>query len=146
MSGITSALHDHHKQCDEHFANAEETAQRGDWAACATSFGEFRDGLLAHFRVEEEVLFPAFERQTGMAGGPTQVMRHEHMQIRDLLQQLDGALARKDGSGFGGGAETLLIMMQQHNMKEENILYPMCDQALGQDDEVRSRISSGLRT
>jgi len=25
--------------------------------------------------------------------------------------------------------------MQQHNMKEENILYPMCDQALGAEAE-----------
>jgi iron-sulfur cluster repair protein YtfE (RIC family) len=24
--------------------------------------------------------------------------------------------------------------MQQHNMKEENILYPMCDNALGSSD------------
>jgi hypothetical protein len=29
-----------------------------------------------------------------------------------------------------GNAETLLIMMQQHNVKEENVLYPMCDQHL----------------
>jgi hypothetical protein len=28
----------------------------------------------------------------------------------------------------------LLILMQQHNMKEENILYPMCDNALGTSD------------
>ena len=27
------------------------------------------------------------------------------------------------------------MLMQQHNMKEENILYPMCDQALGPEAE-----------
>ena len=32
-----------------------------------------------------------------------------------------------------GIADTLLIMMQQHNMKEENILYPMCDQHLSNE-------------
>jgi len=35
-------------------------------------------------------------------------------------------------------------MMQQHNMKEENILYPMIDQALGQDGELQSRVAAGL--
>lgn len=145
MSGITSALQNHHKLCDEDFAKAEELAQRGDWSACAASFGTFRDEMLTHFGIEEEVLFPAFERQTGMTGGPTQVMRHEHTQMRDLLQQLVDALAQKNADGFGGAAETLLVMMQQHNMKEENILYPMCDQALDQDGELRSRIESGLQ-
>jgi iron-sulfur cluster repair protein YtfE (RIC family) len=144
MSGITSALHNHHKLCDDDFADAEDAARKGDWTACAATYGKFRTELLAHFSVEEEVLFPAFEQRTGMAGGPTQVMRGEHVQMRDLINQMDGALAQKDADGFGGAAETLLIMMQQHNMKEENILYPMIDQALGQDGELQSRVTAGL--
>ncbi len=144
MSGITSALHNHHKLCDEDFADAEDAARKGDWAACRAAYGKFRDELLAHFGVEEDVVFPAFESRTGMAGGPTQVMRGEHVQMRDLLQQMDAALAQKDADGFGGAAETLLLMMQQHNMKEENILYPMIDQAMGQDGELASRIAAGL--
>ncbi|MBE7459149.1 MAG: hemerythrin domain-containing protein [Burkholderiales bacterium] len=144
MSGITSALHNHHKLCDEDFADAEDAARKGDWAACGAAYGKFRDELLAHFGVEEDVVFPAFESRTGMAGGPTQVMRGEHVQMRDLLQQMDAAMAQKDADGFGGAAETLLLMMQQHNMKEENILYPMIDQAMGQDGELASRIAAGL--
>lgn len=144
MSGITSALQYHHKLCDEDFADAEDAANKGDWTACAETYGKFRTEMLAHFSVEEEVLFPAFEQRSGMVGGPTQVMRSEHVQMRDLLRQMDEALAQKNADGFGGAAETLLIMMQQHNMKEENILYPMCDQALGQDGELQSRIAAGL--
>ena len=144
MSGITSAMQHHHKLCDDDFADAEDAARKGDWAACAATYGKFRTEMLAHFGVEEEVLFPAFEERTGMTGGPTQVMRSEHVQMRDLLRQMDEALAQKNADGFGGAAETLLIMMQQHNMKEENILYPMCDQALGQDGDLQSRIAAGL--
>jgi hemerythrin-like domain-containing protein len=69
-----------------------------------------------------------------MTSGPTEVMRGEHRQMRDLLGQMKGALASKDSDAFGGAADTLLILMQQHNMKEENILYPMCDNALGSSD------------
>jgi hemerythrin-like domain-containing protein len=65
-----------------------------------------------------------------MTGGPTQMMRFEHAQMRDLIEQMERALNGRDGSGFAGAAETLLILMQQHNMKEENILYPMCDRSL----------------
>jgi iron-sulfur cluster repair protein YtfE (RIC family) len=39
-------------------------------------------------------------------------------------------LLAKDADDYAGNTETLLIMMQQHNMKEEHVLYPMCDQHL----------------
>jgi iron-sulfur cluster repair protein YtfE (RIC family) len=130
----TQPLFQHHKQCDEIFADAEEACSNGDWAAGAGAFASFAGQLEAHFLSEEEVLFPAFESATGMTSGPTEVMRGEHRQMRDLLAQMKQALADRDSDGFGGTAETLLIMMQQHNMKEENILYPMCDSALGGTD------------
>ena len=71
-----------------------------------------------------------------MTQGPTQVMRGEHAEMRATLAQLRAALASRDLDEFGGEAETLLIMMQQHNMKEENILYPMCDMRLGADRDT----------
>ncbi|HEX5637924.1 MAG TPA: hypothetical protein VFY78_12600, partial [Gammaproteobacteria bacterium] len=40
------------------------------------------------------------------------------------------AAAKESASGFLGVAESLFIFMQQHNMKEENVLYPMMDQQL----------------
>src|SRR5574340_762378 len=141
---VTDSLQNHHKLCDEDFAGAEEAAQKGDWAACGAAYAKFRGALLAHFDTEENCLFPAFEEQTGMTGGPTQVMRQEHTQMRGLIEQLDAAFEAKNGDGFGGTAETLLVLMQQHNMKEENILYPMCDQALGGSPDLTARIEAGL--
>jgi len=37
---------------------------------------------------------------------------------------------------YSGLAETLLLMLQQHNLKEEQILYPMMDQALAAEQQV----------
>jgi iron-sulfur cluster repair protein YtfE (RIC family) len=131
---ITTPLFQHHKHCDEIFADAEEACGKGDWAAGAAAFELLHEQLETHFASEEELLFPAFEAATGMTSGPTEVMRGEHRQMRDLLAQMQGAVESRDGDAFGGAAETLLILMQQHNMKEENILYPMCDNALGTSD------------
>ena len=131
MSFPTQVLPDHHRHCDDLFVAAEESAQRGDWAAAAPAFERFQDQMKAHFAAEEDLLFPAFEAATGMTGGPTQMMRHEHEQMRSLLSQLALACQARDGESYAGVAETLLMLMQQHNMKEENILYPMCDRALG---------------
>jgi len=135
MSYPTQILPAHHKHCDDLFVAAEEAAQRGDWAAAAPSFERFYAQMNAHFEAEEELLFPAFEAATGMSAGPTKMMRYEHEQMRSLLSQLAAACAARDGEGYAGAAETLLMLMQQHNMKEENILYPMCDQALGAEAE-----------
>lgn len=131
MSHISQILPAHHKHCDELFAMAEEAAQTGDWTACGEQCGRFVGEMLAHFEAEEDLLFPAFESATGMSRGPTQIMRMEHGQMRELFEQLETARCVQDAETFGGVAETLLILMQQHNMKEENILYPMCDQAIG---------------
>jgi hemerythrin-like domain-containing protein len=130
MSNLTDPLHEHHKHCDDLFAGAESAAHDGDWGVCAGAFTRFRDELEAHFATEEQVLFPAFEDATGMAGGPTQVMRYEHAQMRELIAQMGVALDQKNKDAFAGESETLLILMQQHNMKEENILYPMCNRTL----------------
>ena len=130
----TAPLSKHHKHCDELFADAEEACAGNDWTAGGQAFALLNEQLETHFAGEEEILFPAFETATGMTSGPTEVMRAEHRQMRDLLAQMKGALAERDGDTFGGAAETLLILMQQHNMKEENILYPMCDSALASSD------------
>ena len=127
---LTSPLIAHHKHCDDLFANAEAAAHAGRWDQCADVFGSLDAELSSHFAAEEQHLFPAFEAATGMTGGPTQVMRFEHRQMLDLLAQMRSALAEQALEPFAGACETLLVLMQQHNMKEENILYPMCDRSV----------------
>lgn len=127
---ITGYLSDDHRDCDALFARAEQAVSDGDWASAQGAFAPFSSAMARHFAMEEEVLFPAFEEATGMSGGPPAVMRMEHEQMRVLLAQLAQAVAAHDQDGYLGDAETLLVMMQQHNMKEEQILYPMSDRAL----------------
>jgi len=145
MSVPSHILHDHHRHCDGLFIAAEESVQSGDWAAASSAFEHFNGQMQAHFEAEESVLFPAFEAATGMTQGPTQMMRMEHQQMRTLLAQLEFACAEQDEDSYSGAAETLLMLMQQHNMKEENILYPMCDQALAAGhEEIGARMSAML--
>ena len=130
MDRIAELMGDDHRACDLEFADTEQAAQRGDWAQAARALKLFRDAMERHLTAEETVLFPAFEAATGMTMGPTRVMRMEHIQMRSLLDDLRAAVESGDAASFRGQAETLLILMQQHNLKEENMLYPMCDQHL----------------
>ena len=145
MTTISNFMSDDHRRCDDVFAEVEQALAAGDWAAASERFKHFHEGVLVHFATEEALLFPAFERKTGMTMGPTQVMRNEHVQMRALMDAAAASLAAGDAEGYSGNAETLLIMMQQHNMKEENILYPMCDQHLAAEaDELVPQLAAGL--
>ncbi|MBI3525630.1 MAG: hemerythrin domain-containing protein [Betaproteobacteria bacterium] len=145
MSRIGQILPHHHRHCDVIFTAAEKSAQRGNWTECDAACEQFSRQLLAHFDAEESLLFPAFESASGMREGPTQVMRLEHGQMRQLLGQLGAARLARDAETFAGVAETLLILMQQHNMKEENILYPMCDRVLeAQTEQLAAQLQARL--
>lgn len=133
MSSISTVYADHHAVCDRAFADAEAAGAEGRWDEAHDSTRRFSELLHAHLDSEEQTLFPAFEAKTGMTQGPTQVMRLEHGHMRALLERLHRAIAAKDADEFAGAAETLLILLQQHNLKEERMLYPMCDDALGDD-------------
>lgn len=133
MHTASTMLAGHHRDCDALFAAAEQQADKGQWADCQRSTNEFVTELLAHFGAEETLLFPAFEQATGMSSGPTRMMRMEHEQMRELAQQLVEAAAAQQRETYLGTCDTLLVLMEQHNLKEENILYPMCDQAVGHD-------------
>jgi iron-sulfur cluster repair protein YtfE (RIC family) len=43
------------------------------------------------------------------------------------------ALGGGDADEYLGMAETLLMLMQQHNIKEEQVLYSLSERALGAD-------------
>ena len=132
MTTISAFLTDDHRRCDESFVAAEQLLTQGRWEESRVRCDEFAEAIERHFAREEKLLFPAFEETTGMTAGPTAVMRMEHQQIRRMLASLQEALVRRDRNDCLGLTETLLMLMQQHNAKEENILYPMSDRTLGE--------------
>ena len=132
MNSFTEYLGDDHHRCDELFAAAEQAvAQQGPQALDA--HGAFITAMERHFGIEEELLFPAFEAASGSSMGPTAVMRHEHEQMRQLFADMDAALQASQADDYLGARETLLILMQQHNAKEEQMLYPMTEHVLASE-------------
>jgi hemerythrin-like domain-containing protein len=140
MHTILEFMGGDHKACDDLFASAEAAVADKNWDSARGLFDRFQAAMAHHLAMEEEVLFPAFEARTGMTMGPTQVMRSEHEQMRDLIASMARAVAESGQDRYLGLSETLNMLMQQHNLKEENVLYPMTDQVLGgeRDDLIRS--------
>jgi len=134
MATIKEYLTTDHRRCDEIFASMEEKASKSLNDAKEMT-QEFIQATERHFQMEERVMFLEFEQKTGMTQGPTAMMRQEHAQMRALMSDLLGAIEADNKDKFFGLTETLMILMQQHNMKEEQMLYTMAQQHLSADSD-----------
>ena len=128
---IAETLTADHRHCDGLLALVESVIDEGNWDMIASRVRDLGRALKDHFLFEEETLFPPLEAAVPMASGPTGVMRREHQQMRLLLTELTDAARTRDAGECLGLLETLHLVVQQHNAKEEAILYPMADRALG---------------
>jgi hemerythrin-like domain-containing protein len=119
-----------HSACDNAFAEIESQLESANWLGVERAFTQFLRDIEEHFDYEEQVLFPALEAASPMALQPVTVMRAEHEQIRELAADLRQAINEQQSDLTRGSLETLMFLIQQHNAKEENVLYPMADQLL----------------
>ena len=140
---ITEHMTSEHKRCDLLYLAAEKAVLEGDWNKSRQEYQTFHLSMKQHLEMEEKILFPDFEEVQGTDMGPTHVMRLEHEQMLTLMDNLQSALDAEDKADYLGEADTLLMFMQQHNAKEEMMLYPMSDQILApQTEQVISRMQA----
>lgn len=132
---ISNYMKSEHRECDEIFVASEKSVIDGNFEQAEKQFVLFADDTLKHFKKEEESLFPTFEKISGSAEGPTKVMRYEHEQVRGLIGNMAEAIEKKDSDAFLSMAESMMILLQQHNMKEEQMLYAMCDRMIPQESK-----------
>ena len=85
MSTTITTLVRQHRDCDEAIEQVEACVRAKDWDTAAGAFARLESALQGNFSTEEQRLFPAFEQAVGFSNGPTAVMRHEHDEVRGLL-------------------------------------------------------------
>ncbi len=113
-------------------------AKRRDFNQAREFFKEFKFGLQRHIVWEEQILFPLFEKKTGMFGhGPTEVMRQEHRLIGVYLEAVHEKVRNRDPNSDNEDY-ALLSALAIHDQKEENILYPTLDRLLSQDEKAEA--------
>ena len=110
MSTLSTFMSSGHKTCDEAFAIAEEAALGGNWHQASDAFNAFHNDMAQHFRMEEEILFPALI-SSGGPSGPVSIMLMEHAQMNELIEQMADSVAGQDAEEYGGLSETLLISL-----------------------------------
>jgi len=143
FDSVTGYLSWDHDRLDAILQSVRARVEAGDWEAARREYAPFYDGLDRHIRLEEGILFPLFEERTGMTGGPTVVMREEHREIRGALGTMLDALGRSDVRLFQEGLAHLLSVLPDHNVKEEQVLYPTTDRIL--PDKERAALAARLQ-
>jgi uncharacterized protein (DUF2249 family) len=132
-----------HDRLDDILNRAMELGRGEQWEEAAALAAEFRIGLFRHIEIEEAILFKAFEEVTGMReGGPTEVMRHEHVDIKESVDGILQASVDRSLDDLERNHANLLGVLIEHNMKEENILYPLTDRSL--DEFARASLVEDL--
>ena len=96
-----------------------------------------------HHHKEEEILFPALE-EAGFPrdAGPVGVMLQEHAQGRELISALRAAAPQAAGDAaarelFANTARAYTALLSAHIDKENQVLFPMADQAIGGEERRR---------
>ncbi len=132
---ITEYYEKDHDRLDNLFVNFQKSKHQ-DFTLAKEYFVAFKFGLQRHIIWEEEILFPLFEKQTGLVDqGPTFVMRHEHRMIGEKLEAIHKKVQLADPNS-DKEENQLLTILSAHNDKEENILYPAIDHLIGRLEMV----------
>lgn len=132
---ITDALLGEHAVLYDLFGHLRNTAVTSDdIAEIRAAVAVVAKLLLAHARVEEDLLFPRLDAHLGQMG-PLAVMRSEHQGIDDLLEAARG---EADLASLKSLVGRLLALASGHFRKEETVLFGMAQQFLG--DAVLSEL------
>ena len=130
---ITEFYEQDHDRLDELFKTFQRL-KRSDFAKAKEAFTAFKFGLQRHIVWEEDVLFPLWEKETGITeGGATSVMRTEHRQIGQHLEAIHQKVMDQS-SDSDQEEQALLNLLGSHNMKEERVLYPGIDRVTSAED------------
>ncbi len=145
MKNITKILSEEHQnilkvidvvmdECEQ-MENGKEI-NRGFFKDVIYFIKNYADGF--HHAKEEDVLFKTMLEDTGnMHCNPIPVMLHEHDEGRTYVKGMEEALLQNDVKKLIKNACGYGYLLQEHIYKEDNILYPMAEEGLNDEQKLR---------
>jgi len=89
-----------------------------------------------HHRKEEDILFVELNQKAEtMHCNPTYQMLHEHDLGRQMVREMEEGIKTKDKGRVLNGAKGYSQLIKEHIYKEDNILYPMAEETLGEKEK-----------
>jgi len=129
MLVASTTLAEHHRRCDDLFAAARAAADASDWRRLASAMNALREAVLAHFRHEEERIFPLYEETSGEEGA-TEYLSAEHDDMRASLWLLATWSPETDADRYCTELAELQAAFDVHAAAEEARMYPVFERML----------------
>jgi hemerythrin-like domain-containing protein len=86
-----------------------------------------------HHAKEEDILFKEFCKSPEVHCNPVEQMLHEHNQGREYVRGIEQGIREKNKQMLVKNSRGYAQLLREHIFKEDNILYPMADEALGEE-------------
>ena len=125
----SGTLAEHHRRCDDLFAAARRAANGAPPRELLRRVGALREGILSHFRYEEEHIFPLYEQASGIEGA-TEWLCAQHDDMRALLWILGASSPEADAAGYAAQLAELEALFDAHAADEERRMYPVFERLL----------------
>ncbi|MDQ1146918.1 regulator of cell morphogenesis and NO signaling [Bacillus sp. SORGH_AS 510] len=129
-------------QCIDQEINVEV-----DFEELINQVNDFKAALDPHSEREEGVLFPMMGAYIGTTSGPIAVMEYEHDQakanIASFLERAQGIEATTvEKKKLAELIQNAYFILTEHFSKEENVLFPMAERMLSDEEkaELHKRI------
>ena len=126
MKTLLEHMQAHHGRCDQLYADGENFLLDEKIEEGLESIKSFLNEMERHFQMEETVLFPTFE-EISYASGANPGDANGTSADAKTSGKMSESVSNGDPEEILEVCETMMILMQQHNVKEEGILYPMAD-------------------
>ena len=144
---ISTALSGDHDDIDEALAEVLLATHRRAWEQAAADLQDLLEHLRRHVAIEEDILFPLFDRRLKTVG-PTRILRLEHRRLTRSFEAMLDAIRAHSLDGVSAAIRGVDEVLPHHMAKEESILYPAIDRVLSDDEQetVVERIGHQLHT
>lgn len=147
MVKVTEILSREHQVVLKKLDAFEKALENFDVEGIRATITFFDERLILHRRKEEELLFPALGRYIGTEAGPIACMLHEHEDEKQKIESIRRALEHGTGPDVRHqivmDGRYILNLLRNHIVKEDQILFPMAEQTLSENEKVR--ISEGMK-
>jgi hemerythrin-like domain-containing protein len=130
MDSISDYLKHDYAHCNQLYYAACERALADADTGAASAMEAFVAAIERHMRIEDQIVFVAFEAAMERGQSLTNLLRLEHIQIRATLERMTKALAAAHKQAFLMHADTLRLLLQQHAQKENFHVLPQVAKVL----------------
>ena len=124
MQTVCAKLIEDHQHCDQLFLEVGSRVAQCWWEDAAAKLAAFNTVFEAHVATEESIFFPLIKQAGGEDAWPLKDLRSEHAKLEMILVRIGEAIKKQSKEDFYLHAESFIILMYTHSLKEEQILYP----------------------